>query len=110
MAKTALKKNNKNILLLKARIFRIKLTELERAIVREEREIYSKENRVIKAFKDFFIPRKSNNYKPDILHPKRLFFYGISSIAFKVILVGAIIVFPIEGWLNTNTNRRKSAG
>ncbi|MDD4901028.1 MAG: CAP domain-containing protein [Patescibacteria group bacterium] len=49
--------------------------------------------------KDLFIPSASNNYQPKALHPYRLLFYALSSILFKVILIGAVIVLPIEAWL-----------
>lgn len=49
--------------------------------------------------KNLFIPHEGNNFKPHALHPYRLLFYAVSSVILKVILVGAVIVLPIEAWL-----------
>ncbi|MDO8667535.1 MAG: CAP domain-containing protein [bacterium] len=48
---------------------------------------------------DLFIPCKYNNFKPRALHPQRLIFYSLSAILFKVILVGTVIILPVEAWL-----------
>lgn len=52
--------------------------------------------------KDLFIPNPCNNFKPQALHPKRIIFYSLSAILFKVILVITVIVLPIEAWLTPN--------
>jgi hypothetical protein len=49
--------------------------------------------------KDLFIPHAGNDFQPKALHPYRLLFYALSSILFKVILVGAVIILPAEAWL-----------
>jgi len=49
--------------------------------------------------KDLFIPSHHNNFQPKSLRPKRLIFYSLSAIVFKVILVATVIVMPIEAWL-----------
>lgn len=49
--------------------------------------------------KDLFIPHEGNNYEPRALHPYRLLFYALSSILFKVILIGAVLILPMEAWL-----------
>ncbi|MDO8592988.1 MAG: CAP domain-containing protein [bacterium] len=49
--------------------------------------------------KDLFIPHKGNDYEPRALHPYRLLFYALSSILLKAILIGAVIILPVEAWL-----------
>jgi len=49
--------------------------------------------------KDLFIPHAGNNYRPQALHPKRLLFHAASAVLIKIILIGAIIILPMEAWL-----------
>jgi Cysteine-rich secretory protein family/Bacterial TSP3 repeat len=49
--------------------------------------------------KDLFIPCETNNYHPQALVPKRLFFYSISAIVMKVIVVFFAISLPLTAWL-----------
>ncbi len=49
--------------------------------------------------KDLFIPHEGNDFQPKALHPYRLLFYALSSILLKVILIGAVIILPVEAWL-----------
>ncbi len=49
--------------------------------------------------KDLFIPCEANNYKPKALQPKRLFFYSVSAIIIKVIIVVFVISLPLTAWL-----------
>ena len=48
---------------------------------------------------DLFIPHAGNDFKPQALRPKRIIFYSLSAILFKVILVVTVIFLPIEAWL-----------
>ncbi len=49
--------------------------------------------------KDLFIPYAGNNYKPQALQPKRLLFHAASAVIIKIILIGAIVILPVEAWL-----------
>lgn len=49
---------------------------------------------------DFFVPHAGNDYKPLALHPQRLFFYGLSAVLVKMIIVFFIISFPTIAWLS----------
>lgn len=63
------------------------------------KKIYSKK----KALADFFLPTKRNNFLPKALKPKRLVFYTLSSLAIKCIVVGTVLIFPLEAYLSPNT-------
>ena len=49
--------------------------------------------------KNLFIPNIHNDFKPQSLHPKRIIFYSLSAILFKVILVVTVMILPVEAWL-----------
>ena len=49
--------------------------------------------------KDLFIPNENNNYKPKALEPKRIAFYGISSVIIKIIVIVFVAFMPISAWL-----------
>ncbi len=49
--------------------------------------------------KDFFIPNKNNNFKPHILKTRRIFFYSLSAVLIKILVVGFVFVFPVTAWL-----------
>jgi len=49
--------------------------------------------------KDLFIPHQGNDFKPQALQPKRLIFYAAGAALIKIILIGAVIILPIEAWL-----------
>ncbi len=49
--------------------------------------------------KDLFIPYAGNDYKPQALHPQRIFFHALSAILIKVLVVGFVIIIPISAWL-----------
>lgn len=49
--------------------------------------------------KDLFIPCEANNYQPQALRPKRLFFYSLSALAMKAIIVVFVISLPLTAWL-----------
>ncbi|MBU1036941.1 CAP domain-containing protein [Patescibacteria group bacterium] len=49
--------------------------------------------------KDLFIPHAGNDYKPQALHPRRLFFHALSLVLIKFLIFGAVISFPVVAWL-----------
>lgn len=49
--------------------------------------------------RDFFIPHAGNNYQPKSLKPKRLFFYGLSVVMVKAILLLLVFSYPITAWM-----------
>jgi len=49
--------------------------------------------------KDLFIPHEGNSYRPHALHPHRLLFHAASVILIKLILIGFIVILPVEAWL-----------
>lgn len=50
--------------------------------------------------RDFLAPHQGNNYQPLALHPQRLFFYGLSAVLIKTIVVIFVISFPMVAWLS----------
>ncbi len=58
--------------------------------------------------KDLFIPYRGNNYKPEILLPRRLIFYGLSAVAMKLIIVSLVLVFPLAAWLTPDILSKES--
>lgn len=58
--------------------------------------------------KDFFIPHEGNNYRPNSLHPGRLAFYTISSIAIKSVVVVSLIAMPVTAWLTPDVLKEES--
>lgn len=58
--------------------------------------------------KDFFIPNESNNFKPHILKPRRLFFYSLSAIAIKIFVMAIVLVFPVTAWLTPDFLKAES--
>lgn len=58
--------------------------------------------------KDFFIPNESNNFKPHILKPRRLFFYSISAVAIKIFVMATVLVFPATAWLTPDFLKAES--
>ncbi len=51
---------------------------------------------------DLFIPSSANNYKPQALHPKRLFFHALGLVGIKLVLVVFLLAFPVTAWLTPN--------
>jgi len=49
--------------------------------------------------KDLFIPHAGNNFKPQALHLRRLLFHATTAVLIKVLLIGFILVLPMEAWL-----------
>lgn len=56
--------------------------------------------KILDRLRHFIIPSKCNDYKPSGLKPKRLFFYALSSIVMKVIVLITMILIPSAAWLN----------
>ena len=49
--------------------------------------------------KDLFIPYAGNDYKPQALHPRRVFFHALSAVLIKILVIGFVIIIPIGAWL-----------
>ena len=49
---------------------------------------------------DYIIPNKNNNYAPYALKPKRLFFYGVSALLVKVIVILVVASVPLVAFFN----------
>lgn len=49
---------------------------------------------------DLFIPSAHNDYKPKVLHPKRLVYHALSAVIIKIVMVVFLLSFPIEAWLS----------
>ncbi|MFA6252797.1 MAG: CAP domain-containing protein [Patescibacteria group bacterium] len=58
--------------------------------------------------KDFFIPNKNNNFKPHILKTRRIFFYSLSAVLIKILVVGFVFVFPVTAWLTPDFLKAES--
>lgn len=50
--------------------------------------------------KDYFIPNKCNNYRPRALRPQRLFFYGISALVIKMVVVITMLSMPLVAFFS----------
>lgn len=51
------------------------------------------------SLKDFLLANQDNDFRPHILHPKRLVFYSLSAVFLKIFLVAVIFLFPLSAWL-----------
>ncbi|MDD5071620.1 MAG: CAP domain-containing protein, partial [Patescibacteria group bacterium] len=49
--------------------------------------------------KDLFIPHAGNDYKPQALAPRRIFFHAVSAVLIKVLVIGFVLIIPISAWL-----------
>ena len=58
--------------------------------------------------KNLFIPHQANDYKPSILHPKRLLFHGLSAVFIKLIIFVAILGLPATAWLSPDVLKDES--
>jgi len=58
--------------------------------------------------KKLFIPHKANNYKPLILHPKRLLFHGAAALVVKAVVLVALLALPAGAWLTPDVLTRES--
>lgn len=52
------------------------------------------------SLRNLFLPTPCNNYRPHILHPKRLAFHALSAVVIKVIVAAFIFTFPVQAWLS----------
>ncbi|MFA6486188.1 MAG: CAP domain-containing protein [Candidatus Magasanikbacteria bacterium] len=52
-----------------------------------------------KTLKKYFIPHRGNNYHPHILHTKRAVFYAGVFVAMKVLVVGFVLLLPLEAFV-----------
>lgn len=59
-------------------------------------------------WQDLFIPNSRNNFKPRVLHPKRIFFYSLSAITIKALVVIMVLSFPIQAWLTPDLLAQQS--
>ncbi len=50
-------------------------------------------------WQDLFIPSHNNNFKPKALHPQRIFFYSLSAVFIKILVIAIVLSFPIQAWL-----------
>ncbi|HNV97543.1 MAG TPA: CAP domain-containing protein [bacterium] len=50
--------------------------------------------------KDYFIPNQCNNYRPKALKPKRLFFYGLSALVIKLIVIISVSALPLVAFFS----------
>lgn len=58
--------------------------------------------------KDFFIPSSNNNYKPHALKTKRLFFYSLTAVFIKILVIAFVFVFPVTAWLTPDLLKTES--
>lgn len=54
------------------------------------------------SLRNLFIPTQCNNFKPGVLHPKRIAFYAASAVVMKVIIVLFALSFPAHAWLSSD--------
>ena len=52
--------------------------------------------------KKLLIPHSGNDYKPHLLHHKRVWFYGSFLAILKVIIVITILLLPEQAWLSSD--------
>ena len=50
-------------------------------------------------WQDLFIPNQNNNFRPRALHPQRIFFYSLSAVFIKILVIAIVLSFPIQAWL-----------
>lgn len=91
------KKRNKEIKENFIKFLKKEKTEIEELIEgKEKTEEFLEDSGNI--FKDFFIPTKSNGYKPKILHSKTLIATGLILVGLKVVLVSYLFfIYPYQG-------------
>ena len=58
--------------------------------------------------KDLFIPYYGNGYQPEFLKTNRMFWYGISAVFMKAIVIAAIALLPITAWLTPDIAAEQS--
>lgn len=58
--------------------------------------------------KKLFIPHRGNDYKPHLLHHKRVWFYGIFLALLKVIVLVFVLLAPEQAWLSGDALARQA--
>ncbi|MFW5888676.1 MAG: CAP domain-containing protein [Patescibacteria group bacterium] len=58
--------------------------------------------------KDMFIAHEGNDHRPHILHPRRLAFHTASAVLMKLLVMGAVVFFPIGAWLTPDILSQES--
>ncbi|OGH88132.1 MAG: hypothetical protein A3J93_00105 [Candidatus Magasanikbacteria bacterium RIFOXYC2_FULL_42_28] len=58
--------------------------------------------------KRLFIPHHGNDYKPHLLHHKRVWFYGIFLALLKVIIIATVLLAPEQAWLSDDALARQA--
>lgn len=58
--------------------------------------------------KDLFLSHEGNDFRPHLLHPKRLVFYSISAVFVKIFVVLVIVLFPLSAWLTPDILKKES--
>ncbi len=57
--------------------------------------------------KKLFIPHHGNDYKPHLLHHKRVWFYGLFLIILKIIITTSVLLLPEIAWLSGDALARQ---
>lgn len=58
--------------------------------------------------RDLLIPHQGNNYEPQILRPKRLFWHAFVVLGVKFVVVTAALLFPLSAWLTPDVLNEQS--
>ena len=58
--------------------------------------------------KDMFIPYSGNNYQPQSLKPKRVFFHALSALAIKFIILILVFFYPLSAWMTPSLSIAES--
>ena len=58
--------------------------------------------------KDLFIPYYGNGYQPEFLKTSRMFWYGMSAVVMKLVVVMAIAFLPLTAWLTPDIASEQS--
>jgi uncharacterized protein YkwD len=65
------------------------------------------EEKSLNSIYDLFIPHQGNNFYPQALKPKRLFFHGAVLLLVKAIIISFIFAYPIEAYLTPDLAREE---
>jgi len=93
---------NRKLLRRKAGIFKVKIEEMEKVLLFQQRAPTSRLGRKIHMIRLFFLPHAQNRYRPHALHPKRIALYAALAIATKSILAITMLAMPFTAWLSTD--------
>ncbi len=69
-------------------------------MLREQENITAATESFSHKLKLFFLPHPKNNYIPHSLHPRRLAFYGLAALCFKIIFAATVFALPYTAWLS----------